>query len=120
MNIILASRLTLLGLSVTFAMQMAASPAESFMHSERSTPQIENWSDKAVARWEKLQALAQIPPSQFEGILFALNPPRGVVASSSAPQLTRATELLNWLESHDPSLFQNIEIFLRKALEGSG
>ncbi|MEM9007805.1 MAG: formylglycine-generating enzyme family protein [Cyanobacteria bacterium P01_F01_bin.86] len=50
-------------------------------------------------RFRLFQLLADLPPAQFEGLLFALNPPAGNVSASSAPQSHRVGELLRWAES---------------------
>ena len=45
-----------------------------------------------------IQTINALPPPQFNELVFALNPPKGVVASSTAPQGTRSKDLLDWLE----------------------
>ena len=52
-----------------------------------------------------IQTINALPPTQFDELVFALNPPKGVVASSTAAQGTRSKDLLDWLEgSSGPGL----------------
>lgn len=53
----------------------------------------------AAARLRLVQTLNALPPTQFEEIVFALQPPSGNVPGSAAPQGTRSTALLEWVES---------------------
>lgn len=46
-----------------------------------------------------LQKLNSLPLSQFEEVVFALNPPGGVISSGSLPQESQTKSLLVWLES---------------------
>ncbi|PZO20901.1 MAG: hypothetical protein DCF25_05850 [Leptolyngbya foveolarum] len=46
-----------------------------------------------------LQKLNSLPLSQFEEVVFALDPPSGVISSYSLPQEGRTKALLVWLES---------------------
>ena len=55
-------------------------------------------SDRA-RRYQLFHLLANLPPAQFEGLLFALNLPAGNVSASSAAQSYRVGELLQWAES---------------------
>ncbi|QQE64855.1 hypothetical protein GFS31_15380 [Leptolyngbya sp. BL0902] len=50
-------------------------------------------------RTQLYQFLLRIPPAQFEMVIFDLNPPKGNISPSSAPQGQRVPELLDWLES---------------------
>ena len=50
-------------------------------------------------RTELYQFLLSLPPSQFEAVLFDLNPPKGNISPSTAPQGQRVPELLSWLDS---------------------
>ena len=50
-------------------------------------------------RYQLFHLLADLPPAQFEGLLFALNLPAGNVSASSAAQSYRVGELLQWAES---------------------
>lgn len=45
-----------------------------------------------------IQTINALPLTQFDELVFALDPPKGVVASSTAPQGTRSKDLLDWLE----------------------
>jgi hypothetical protein len=40
-----------------------------------------------------------LPQSQFDALVYALNPPAGVVPGDSAPQGIRSAALLEWVES---------------------
>jgi hypothetical protein len=52
-----------------------------------------------------IQTINALPQTQFDELVFALNPPKGVVASSTAAQGTRSKDLLDWLEgSSGPGL----------------
>jgi hypothetical protein len=44
-------------------------------------------------------ALTALPPPQFGQLVFALNPPAGVVPGSGAAQGDRVSALLSWAES---------------------
>ena len=46
-----------------------------------------------------IQKLNSLPLSQFDEVVFALNPPNGVISSYSLPQEGRTKALLVWLES---------------------
>ncbi|MFQ4138889.1 CHAT domain-containing protein [Nodosilinea sp. PGN35] len=50
-------------------------------------------------RTQLYQFLLSLPGPQFDAVVFDLNPPRGNVPPSSAPQGDRVSALLNWLES---------------------
>lgn len=50
-------------------------------------------------RTQLYQFLLSLPGPQFDAVVFDLNPPRGNVPPSSAPQGDRVSALLNWVES---------------------
>lgn len=50
-------------------------------------------------RTKLYQFLLSLPGPQFDAVVFDLNPPRGNVPPSSAPQGDRVSALLNWVES---------------------
>jgi hypothetical protein len=50
-------------------------------------------------RLEIFQFLASLATYRFEQILFTLNTPKGNIPSRSAPQSSRVSELLQWVES---------------------
>ena len=52
-----------------------------------------------ASRFRLFQLLADLPPPQFEGLLFALNIPSGNIPASSAPQAERVKAVLEWAES---------------------
>lgn len=52
-----------------------------------------------------IQTINALPPTQFDELVFALAPPKGVVAPDHAPQGRRSKDLLSWLEgSSGPGL----------------
>jgi hypothetical protein len=55
-------------------------------------------------RGQLFKALSSLPGPQFELVLFTLDPPRGNVPGSSAPQASRVAELLKWADSIGPGL----------------
>ncbi len=50
-------------------------------------------------RTKLYQFLLSLPGPQFDAVVFDLNPPRGNLPPSSAPQGDRVAALLNWVES---------------------
>ena len=50
-------------------------------------------------RLDLIQKLNAIPPETFNMVIFALNPPPGLVAPMLAPQGQRSQQLLQWAES---------------------
>lgn len=67
-------------------------------------------SGTSIYRNERLrlvQTINRLPSLQFEELAFALNPPGGLIPSAVAAQGSRATALLEWVESeHGPGLQQ--------------
>lgn len=58
-----------------------------------------------------IQTINALPPTQFDELVFSLDPPNGVVASNTAPQGQRSKELLDWLKgSTGPGLVAADEI----------
>lgn len=55
-------------------------------------------------RHELAKVLSDLPSPQFGLIVFALNPPGGIIPPSSAPQGERAAALLAWAETTGPGL----------------
>ena len=49
-------------------------------------------------RWGFVQKLNALPPQQFNMLIFALNPPAGMIPSMPAPQGDRTTALVSWAE----------------------
>ena len=49
-------------------------------------------------RSQLIKTLNAFPPQQFNQLLYALNPPAGVVPPTSASQGDRAYALLSWAE----------------------
>ena len=50
-------------------------------------------------RFKLAGILNSLPLAQFNQVVFALNPPAGIIALDGAPQGKRTFELLEWLES---------------------
>ncbi|MDB9529951.1 pentapeptide repeat-containing protein [Oscillatoria sp. CS-180] len=59
-----------------------------------------------------------LPSAQFEELCFALNPPKGILPSNTAPQGERTKALLDWAEGPTGpglvSIDQGLEIFVPK------
>lgn len=53
----------------------------------------------AVQRLQLVQQLNEILPQQFNMLLFATNPPAGLIPPMPAPQADRGTALLTWAEA---------------------
>ena len=52
-----------------------------------------------------IQTINALPPTQFDELVFALDPPKGLVSPNNAPQGQRSKDLLDWLEgSSGPGL----------------
>lgn len=61
----------------------------------------------AQERLALIQMLNSLPVSQFNEIVFALNPPSSEMPSSFAPQGSRSSALLSWIESATgPGIFE--------------
>ena len=52
----------------------------------------------SLERLELMRTLNGLPESQFEELVAALNPPKGILPSGSAAQGTRSPALLHWVE----------------------
>ena len=52
----------------------------------------------SLARLKLIQTLNQLTKTQFEELLGALDPPAGIVPGDTAPQGSRTSELLRWVE----------------------
>ena len=70
-----------------------------------------------------IQTLNALPPTQFDELVFALDPPKGVVASNTAAQGRRSKDLLDWLEgSSGPGLAaadEVLQVLIPKATKTS-
>ena len=70
-----------------------------------------------------IQTINALPPTQFDELVFALNPPKGVVASNTAAQGTRSKNLLDWIEgSSGPGLAaadEVLQVLIPKATKTS-
>jgi len=67
-------------------------------------------------RLELFEKLSALPVATFEQLLFVLNPPKGVVPSSSAPQGMRVSALLEWAESTAGPGIKDVQAVLDKIL----
>ena len=79
-----------------FASSASEQLATQLMVNPSSTPPPKQLT--SLERLKLIQTLNQIPTTQFEELLGALNPPAGVVPSDSAPRGGRTAELLRWVE----------------------
>ena len=70
----------------------------------------------AEARLCLIQTLNALPKTQFEELVFALNPPNGNIPSDSAPQGSRSTAILEWAESPVGPGLHHVEKFLSKII----
>ncbi|MBD1915430.1 CHAT domain-containing protein [Phormidium sp. FACHB-322] len=101
------------GRSVEFAFRLGCAAIDLAGKPESATPELINKkappspssspspasSPISQTRTKLYQLLLNLPGPQFESVLFALNPPRGNISPSNAPQGQRVPELLAWLES---------------------
>ena len=55
-------------------------------------------------RQDLAKTLSELPTSQFEQIVYALNVPGGIIPSAAAPQGERVFALLTWTEKTGPGL----------------
>lgn len=104
------------GRTVEFAFKLGCAAIDLAGKPESATPLLINKkalpppssppspsSSSAVAipqdRTKLYQFLLSLPGPQFDAVVFDLNPPRGNLPPSSAPQGDRVAALLNWVES---------------------
>ena len=64
-----------------------------------------------------IQRLNAIPPETFNMLVFALNPPPGVIAPMPAPQGQRSGQLLSWAEGPGGSSLRMVKQILNQALQ---
>lgn len=69
-----------------------------------------NGSLSVAGRLELIRALNGLPDVQFKELIFALNPPSGILPGDSASQGDRVYALLQWVENSGPGLAQLREI----------
>ena len=88
-----------------------------------STSQSSVVSEQPLSSFDRLklvQTLNALPQAQFEEILVALNPPRGIVADGSAIQGSRTSQLMAWVEGSTGrglnELIQILNFYLAKPL----
>ncbi|MGF1521526.1 MAG: AAA-like domain-containing protein [Leptolyngbyaceae cyanobacterium] len=66
---------------------------------------------KPKERLRLIKQLNALPQTQFEEVVFALNPPNGVISASASAQGNRAKELLDWAEGPTgPSIESVLEL----------
>lgn len=53
----------------------------------------------ATERLQLIQTLNALPETQFDELVFALQPPSGIIPGNAAPQGSRSAALLQWVES---------------------
>ena len=70
----------------------------------------------AADRLILIQTLNALPSAQFEELVFALHPPKGNIPNNPAPQSSRCTALLEWLESPIGPGIQTLEELLGKVI----
>ena len=71
-------------------------------------------------RLQLIRTLNGMPPTQFEELVIALNPPAGILPSNSAAQGTRASELLRWVEGPTGPRLPQLQAILKLILNGEG
>lgn len=75
----------------------------------------------AAERLCLIQTLNALPSSQFDELVFALQPPKGNIPSDTAPQSSRSKALLEWAESPiGPGLLEFEKILNRIITKHSG
>ncbi|MGF1523970.1 MAG: hypothetical protein ACFBSF_16760 [Leptolyngbyaceae cyanobacterium] len=67
----------------------------------------------ASQRLQLIQWINRLPQGQFEELIYALNPPAGVVSASTGAQGTRAKEFLSWVEGSTGPGIQEMLALLR-------
>ena len=79
--------------------------------------------DSSKDRVLATQAVVDLLEAQFEALLFALNPPPGVIPSSSAPKLLRAVALLEWAKANNrcslDHVLEIVELIQKKPIKSN-
>ena len=66
---------------------------------------------KPKERLRLIKHLNALPQTQFEEVVFALNPPNGLISAAAGAQGNRAKELLDWAEGPTgPSIDSVLEL----------
>ncbi|MDA0867188.1 MAG: hypothetical protein O2890_12385, partial [Cyanobacteria bacterium] len=66
-------------------------------------------------RQNLIKTLSSLPAAQFEQLVFALEPPAGILPAQTASQGERAVALLAWVEKTGPGL-QTVQAVLHEIL----
>lgn len=64
-----------------------------------------------------IQTINALPPTQFDELVYALNPPSGIIPGDSAPQGKQAKALLDWIESPSGCGLQKLDDILVKLVK---
>lgn len=78
---------------------------------------IPNTSFSASERLTLARNLSAIPPQQFNMIVFALNPPPGIIPPMPIPQGDRAHALLEWAKGPGGCSLHDVQTILNELLE---
>ncbi|PSN15869.1 hypothetical protein C7293_05205 [filamentous cyanobacterium CCT1] len=70
-------------------------------------------------RVQLFDALRNLPPQDFERLLFALKPPGGLIAGPEAPQINRVKALLDWAESSSGRGLEEVQGCFNKLQNGT-
>jgi hypothetical protein len=72
--------------------------------------------DFSLNRLDLFQRLSALTVPEFENLVFALNPPAGIVPDPAAPQGSRVSALLQWAESPSGQGIDSVQALLRQLL----
>ncbi len=73
----------------------------------------------SLERLELMRTLNGLPESQFEELVAALNPPKGILPSGSAAQGTRSPALLHWVEGPTGPKLPELQAILQHVMSTS-
>ena len=93
------------------APEFKATNIEGIISNDSSSQQL-----SGIERLRLIQTLNALPSTQFDEIVFALNPPVGNMPGNSAPQGSRSKELLAWLESPVGSGLTSLKMLVESIL----
>ena len=66
-----------------------------------------------------IQTINALPSQQFEELIFALNPPKGILPPRSAPQGDRSKDLLDWVEGPTGPGLRKVDKALHKIVSAT-
>ena len=66
----------------------------------------------ALSRLQLIKVLNGLPPTQFEELVIALNPPSGIVPSGGAAQGMRSSALMQWIEGPTGPGINELQVIL--------